>query len=323
MTKNADPWMTTEDIAQPTYLPTDRSKRSQMGGRTCYLRPGRLLDRRPRGGPPRLRCPRVGEVEIWWELATLITIMVLGPWLEMRSIAQARGALTALAELLPDTAERVTGAATETVPLSELAVGDIVLVRPGARVPADGVVADGSADVDEPMITGESTTVAKEPGDKVVAGTVAAGGSLRVRVSAVGEGTGAAGLSLATGPHALTLGAAPFRRWCAYDALGIAAALGVDALVETACGQCGAPIRVEFQGGVPDRADPERLWLADGGDDLRGSFCTPTVLLCGDAHGAVWAEREAGRGRLLDLAEGARLGGSEWAGCAEARRKLA
>ena len=96
------------------------------------------------------------QVEIWWELATLITIMLLGHWLEMRSIAQARGALSALAELLPDTAERVSDTGTETVPLSALAVGDIVLVRPGARVPADGVVADGSADVDESMITGES-----------------------------------------------------------------------------------------------------------------------------------------------------------------------
>jgi P-type Cu2+ transporter len=134
------------------------------------------------------------QVEIWWELATLITIMLLGHWLEMRSIAQARGALTALAELLPDTAERVTGADSETVPLSALAVGDIVLVRPGARVPADGVVAEGSADVDESMITGESMTVAKEPGDPVVAGTVSVGGSLRIRVSAVGEGTALSGI---------------------------------------------------------------------------------------------------------------------------------
>ena len=137
---------------------------------------------------------RLFEVEIWWELATLITIMLLGHWLEMRSIAQARGALTALAELLPDTAERVTGDGTETVPLANLALGDVVLVRPGARVPADGVVAEGSADVDESMITGESATVAKEPGDKVVAGTVAAGGSLRVRVSAVGEATALSGI---------------------------------------------------------------------------------------------------------------------------------
>ena len=134
------------------------------------------------------------QVEIWWELATLITIMLLGHWLEMRSIAQARGALSALAELLPDTAERVRGTGSETVPLSALAVGDIVLVRPGARMPADGVVADGAADVDESMITGESMTVAKEPGDTVVAGTVTAGGSLRVRVSAVGEETALSGI---------------------------------------------------------------------------------------------------------------------------------
>jgi Cu2+-exporting ATPase len=136
----------------------------------------------------------VSEVEIWWELATLITIMLLGHWLEMRSIAQARGALAALAELLPDTAERVTPDGTETVPLAQLAVGDVVLVRPGARIPADGVVDEGSADVDESMITGESQAVGKEPGDRVVAGTVAAGGSLRVRVAAVGEGTALSGI---------------------------------------------------------------------------------------------------------------------------------
>ena len=134
------------------------------------------------------------QVEIWWELATLITIMLLGHWLEMRSIAQARGALSALAELLPDTAERITAAGTETVPLSALVVADVVLVRPGARVPADGVVAEGSADVDESMITGESAAVPKAPGDKVIAGTVAAGGSLRVRVSAVGEETALSGI---------------------------------------------------------------------------------------------------------------------------------
>ena len=134
------------------------------------------------------------EVEIWWELATLITIMLLGHWLEMRSIAQARGALSALAELLPDTAERVTADATETVPIGALEIGDIVLVRPGARIPADGVVAEGSADVDESLITGESRAVQKEPGAEVIAGTVAAGGSLRVRVTAVGEATALSGI---------------------------------------------------------------------------------------------------------------------------------
>jgi Cu2+-exporting ATPase len=136
----------------------------------------------------------VFEVEIWWELATLITIMLLGHWLEMRSIAQARGALSALAELLPDTAERLVGDAIESVPVSALAVGDLVLVRPGGRVPADGSVEDGEADVDESMITGESRAVAKGPGDAVVAGTVAAGGSLRIRVSAVGEATALSGI---------------------------------------------------------------------------------------------------------------------------------
>jgi Cu2+-exporting ATPase len=134
------------------------------------------------------------QVEIWWELATLITIMILGHWLEMRSIAQARGALSALAELLPDTAERVRADGTETVPLTALAVGDVVLVRPGARVPADGVVVDGEADVDESMITGESKPAPKKPRDNVVAGTVAAGGSLRVRVTAVGEETALSGI---------------------------------------------------------------------------------------------------------------------------------
>ncbi|HMA45622.1 MAG TPA: HAD-IC family P-type ATPase, partial [Frankiaceae bacterium] len=134
------------------------------------------------------------EVEIWWELATLITIMLLGHWLEMRSIAQARGALDALAALLPDTAERVTGDRTEAIPLGDLAVGDLVLVRPGARVPADGVVDEGRADVDESMVTGESRAIAKEAGDPVIAGTIAAGGSLRVRVSAVGDETALSGI---------------------------------------------------------------------------------------------------------------------------------
>jgi Cu2+-exporting ATPase len=135
------------------------------------------------------------EVEIWWELATLITIMLLGHWLEMRSIAQARGALAALADLLPDTAERVTGGeATETVPLSAITPGDIVLVRPGGRIPVDGTIVSGTADVDESMVTGESRDIAKEPNTTVVAGTVVAGGSLRIRTDATGEGTALSGI---------------------------------------------------------------------------------------------------------------------------------
>src|SRR5581483_236170 len=134
------------------------------------------------------------EIEVWWELASLITIMVLGHWLEMRAISQASGALNALAALLPDTAERVSGTETQTVPISELRVGDVVLVRPGTRVPADGEVVEGSADVDESMITGESRSVAKEAGDNVIAGTVASGGSLRVRITAVVEQTALSGI---------------------------------------------------------------------------------------------------------------------------------
>src|SRR5271154_2247886 len=99
------------------------------------------------------------EIDVWWELASLITIMVLGHWLEMRAISQARGALNALSALLPDTVERVTSTDTQMIPLSELKPDDIMLVRPGGRVPADGSVIEGAADVDESMITGESKTV--------------------------------------------------------------------------------------------------------------------------------------------------------------------
>jgi Cu2+-exporting ATPase len=134
------------------------------------------------------------KIEVWWEVATLITIMLLGHWLQMRAISQAQGALNALAALLPDMAERISGAEIETVPLSALRVGDVVLVRPGTRVAADGTVVEGAADVDESVITGESRTVAKEPGAAVIAGTLASGGSLRVRVTAVGEQTALSGI---------------------------------------------------------------------------------------------------------------------------------
>jgi len=134
------------------------------------------------------------EIEVWWEVATLITIMVLGHWLEMRAISQASGALNALAALLPDEAERVIGEEIQTVPISDVRVADIVLVRPGTRVPADGTVVEGTAEVDESMLTGESRSISKGPGATVVAGTLASGGSLRVRVTAVGEGTALSGI---------------------------------------------------------------------------------------------------------------------------------
>jgi P-type Cu2+ transporter len=133
-------------------------------------------------------------VEVWWELALLIAIMLLGHWIEMRAIGQARGALAALAELLPDEAERVTADGLETVPIANLHAGDVVLVRPGGRVPADGTVADGTADVDESMLTGESNPVSRTAGDRVVAGTVVADASLRIEVDAVGEDTALAGI---------------------------------------------------------------------------------------------------------------------------------
>lgn len=136
-----------------------------------------------------------------------------------------------------------------------------------------------------------------------------------------GRVVGAAGLSLTTGPHRLTLGDDPFRT-CAYDSIGIAAALAANAHLETTCGQCGAPINLAFRGGVPERTGPEHLWLAEGGSDLRGSFCTPTVLLCGESHGAVWAAAQGGHGVLLNLTDAARQGGADWAGCAEMASRL-
>jgi P-type Cu2+ transporter len=134
------------------------------------------------------------DLDFWWELALLIVIMLLGHWLELRALGAASSALDALAALLPDSAERVRGVATETVSLSELAVGDVVLVRSGARIPADGTIVSGSAAVDESMITGESRAVRRSPGDRVVAGTVATDNALRVKITAVGEETALAGI---------------------------------------------------------------------------------------------------------------------------------
>jgi Cu2+-exporting ATPase len=134
------------------------------------------------------------DLEFWWELSALIAIMLLGHWLEMRAIGQAQGALAALAELLPDEAERVTAGGIETVRLADLSSGDVVLVRSGGRVPADGTIIEGSAELDESMITGESRPVPKEAGEQVVAGTVATDSAIRVRVTAVGEETALAGI---------------------------------------------------------------------------------------------------------------------------------
>jgi Cu2+-exporting ATPase len=158
----------------------------------------------------------IGDMDFWWELAGLIVVMLLGHWQEMRAVGQAQGALSALAELLPDQAERVTSGAggsqdgsagtgteetsdgesgsIETVAIAELAQGDVVLVRPGGRVPADGDIRSGEASMDESMITGESAPVRRGTGDHVVAGTVATDGSLRIEITEVGENTALAGI---------------------------------------------------------------------------------------------------------------------------------
>ncbi|WP_202512513.1 heavy metal translocating P-type ATPase [Streptomyces sp. SID3343] len=135
------------------------------------------------------------ELDFWWELVLLVDIMLLGHWLEMRALGAASGALDALAALLPDEAERIgPDGEFDRVPVADLRTGDTVLVRSGARVPADGRIADGTAEFDESMITGESRPVRRTVGDSVVAGTVAADDAVRVTVTAIGEGTQIAGI---------------------------------------------------------------------------------------------------------------------------------
>ncbi|REF29378.1 Cu2+-exporting ATPase [Calidifontibacter indicus] len=134
------------------------------------------------------------HLDFWWELALLVVIMLLGHWIEMRSLARTTSALDSLAALLPDEAERVDGDEISTVSPSDLRAGDIVVVRPGGSVPADGRVVQGSAAMDEAMITGESRTVRREVGDAVVAGTIATDSGLRVEVTATGDQTTLAGI---------------------------------------------------------------------------------------------------------------------------------
>ena len=134
------------------------------------------------------------QLDFWWELALLVVIMLLGHWIEMRSLAQTTSALDSLAALLPDQAERVEGDAVVAVPPAALRVGDVVIVRPGGGVPADGQIVDGAAEMDESMVTGESRTARRGVGDHIVAGTVATDSGLRVRVTAVGDDTALAGI---------------------------------------------------------------------------------------------------------------------------------
>ncbi|SMX76650.1 Cu2+-exporting ATPase [Brevibacterium iodinum ATCC 49514] len=134
------------------------------------------------------------QLDFWWELALLVVIMLAGHWMEMRSLAQTTSALDSLAALLPDEAEKIVDGETVSVAPGELVVGDIVLVRPGSSVPADGRIIDGSAHMDESMVTGESATVRRGEGDAVVAGTVATDSGLRVEITAIGDDTTLAGI---------------------------------------------------------------------------------------------------------------------------------
>ena len=171
------------------------------------------------------------ELNFWWELALLVVIMLLGHWIEMRALAQTTSALDSLAALLPDVAERVEGDDVVSVSPSELVVGDVVIVRPGAAVPADGKIVDGSASMDESMITGESRSVRRQTGDHVVAGTVATDSGLRVEVTAIGDDTALAGIqklvadAQASSSHAQRLAdkAAAWLFWFALSAAAITA----------------------------------------------------------------------------------------------------
>jgi P-type Cu2+ transporter len=136
----------------------------------------------------------VSGMDFWWELATLVTIMLLGHWLEMASVQSAQGALKELAKLLPDEAERIAGEGTEKVPTSELKVGDLVLVRPGAQIPVDGTVTKGDSDVNESMLTGESKPVTKTQQSEVIGGTINGSGALTIQVTKTGDETALAGI---------------------------------------------------------------------------------------------------------------------------------
>ncbi|WP_396652508.1 HAD-IC family P-type ATPase, partial [Microbacterium sp. ISL-103] len=184
------------------------------------------------------------ELDFWWELALLIVIMLLGHWIEMRSLAQTTSALDSLAALLPDEAEKVDGDTTVTVAPSDLQVGGVVVVRPGGRVPADGRIVQGSASMDESMITGESRPVRRSDGDPVIAGTVATDSGVRVEITAIGEDTALAGIQkLVTEAQSSSSRAQRLADkaagWLFWFALGAAA---ITAIVWTLVGQPDAAV---------------------------------------------------------------------------------
>ncbi|HEU4831476.1 MAG TPA: copper-translocating P-type ATPase [Actinomycetota bacterium] len=217
------------------------------------------------------------DLEFWWELALLIDVMLLGHWQEMRALGQASGALDALAALLPDEAEVIHEDMTHAVAVAELRPGDLVLVRPGGRVPGDGAIVDGSAAFDESMITGESKPVGHGPGDRVVGGTVATDGAVRIRVEAVGDDTTLAGIQRLVGEAqasrsraqaladraaailfyvAVTAGALTFVVWSAIGETGEAVERAVTVLVISCPHALGLaiPLVIAISTGVAARA---------------------------------------------------------------------
>ncbi|MDQ0260173.1 Cu2+-exporting ATPase [Sinomonas atrocyanea] len=285
---------------------------------------------------------RIGgfDLDFWWELALLVTIMLLGHWLEMRALGASQGALAALAALLPDEAERVLGSgATETVPAADLAPGDLVLVRAGGRLPADGRIESGTAELDESMITGESKTVSRSPGDSVVAGTVATDTSLRVRVEAVGESTALAGIqrmvadaqSSSSRAQALAdraaaflfyfaagAGILTFAAWALLGELPTAVTATVTVLVIACPHALGLAIPLVIaisteraaKGGVlvKDRLALERMRTVTAVlFDKTGTLTqgAPDVVAAAAVPGAAGADSSAGEGALLALAAAA------------------
>jgi alkylmercury lyase len=183
------------------------------------------------------------------------------------------------------------------VELRELAFG--LLLRDRTPIPPDELAALVGAT--RPIVVAALDGLAREG---------------RIDRDRYGRVLGSAGLTLADGPHGLEIDGHAFRTWCAFDALGIPAALGVDARVATGCAVCGRHVGVDVRAGRPIGENDARLWLSAGGADMRADFCTPTVLLCSDVHARTWAERQAGRGRVLTLVEATVEGARSWASAA-------
>ena len=213
-----------------------------------------------------------GGMGFFWELVTLIDIMLLGHWLEMRSVRQASGALDELAKLIPDTAELIQeDGGTQVVPVSRLRNGDLLLIRPGASLPADGVVVEGASDVDESMITGESRPVSKGAGSKVIAGTLNGDGSLRVQVTATGNQTALAGIMRLVAEAQRSKSktqvlADKAAGWLFYIAIATAALTAIGWMVATGF-QCGGDRARGYRAGNCLSARPG-IGGASGGGDL-------------------------------------------------------